>query len=148
MANWCEGTLKIRGEVENVKRFLLEGCIHKERCVREDEFQLILTIPKGTEFYVKGTERNYVQSSEIIWGKYEPVLAIPHYIGAWRIDATKLTELSEEYQVDLKILSFECGAGENVDFEVHKGKIVKFIVLKYDSYEEYRWECLEPDLGG
>lgn len=25
MPNWCEGTLKVRGTKENVKRFVLEG---------------------------------------------------------------------------------------------------------------------------
>jgi len=113
MANWCEGTLKIRGEQDNIKRFLIERFIHANRNVKEDEYQMVLAIPLDEAFHVKGTYKNFIQSSEITWDKYEPVLAIPHYIGAWRIDATQLTELSQEYQIDMKIFSFECGAEQD-----------------------------------
>lgn len=148
MANWCEGTLKIRGDKESIRRFLLDICVHKKRCIQEDKREMVLTIPEDEEFYVKGTCGNFIQSHEINWNKFEPVLEISHYIGAWCIDAERLIQLSCEYQIDLKIYTFECGAMENVDFEVHKGQLIKNRFIHFDSYEEYRWECLEPDLGG
>ena len=33
----------------------------------------------------------------------------------------------------------------NIDFEVHKGKVIKNNEIKFDDYV---WECTNPEIGG
>ncbi|HFR4148449.1 hypothetical protein ACPCZP_05385 [Bacillus bombysepticus] len=71
MPNWCEGTLKVRGTKEDVKKFLLEalnpipggllGQIPVEKEVEEDEWELIIRAKDG--FHIKGTRRNFIENN-------------------------------------------------------------------------------------
>lgn len=160
MPNWCVGTLKVRGEKENMKRFLLEaftpivpailtvikGVQPPTKVVNEDEWSVNLSAEGQCDgFHVKGTHRNFVDSKSIEWELDREVLLISSYQAAWGIDTEGLRNLSEEYQVDLKIYGFERGMEYNIDFEVHKGEIIKCDEIKFNNYD---WECIDPELGG
>lgn len=165
MPNWCVGTLKVRGEKEDIKRFLTDGLkpivpviasilAHmkgeetevKEPSVEieEDEYSITLTLPKEADgFHVKGTYRNFIESREIEW-YYDEILKLD-YRGAWSIDTAALTEISKEYNLDFRIYAFERGMEFNVEFEVSKGNVINNHEIKFDDYE---WECICPELGG
>jgi hypothetical protein len=102
----------------------------------------------GKQFHVKGTKRNFVQTTYIEWEfeeKEENVLILENYKAAWSIDVAPLVALSKDYNVDFKIYAFEKGMQFNQDMEVVKGKVVKNDTIKWD---DYRWECIDPSLGG
>jgi len=161
MPNWCVGTLKVRGEKENIRRFLLEGLspidtgaaiasmLGKEVEVNtialdEDEYSLTLKTKEG--FHIKGTHRNFIDSREIEWyHDSDSPLIIPDFEAAWGIDTAELASISEFFQIDMKIYAYERGMEFNHDFEVHKGEVIKNDEIKFDDYV---WECPEPHRGG
>lgn len=49
------------------------------------------------------------------------------------------------YDIDIKIYAFEAGMEFNQDIEIIKGKIIKDDEIKFENYQ---WECIEPNLGG
>jgi len=161
MPNWCVGTLKVRGEKDDVKRFLtgafspmdsgaalasiMGGAKTPPKTIEvsEDEWSLTLNTQEG--FYVKGTRRNFIESTEIEWYFEREILVIENYQAAWGIEAEPLRSLSDTYHVDLKIYAFERGMEFNQDIEIHKGIIVKNDEIKFSDYQ---WECIMPYLGG
>ena len=64
---------------------------------------------------------------------------------AWDIPKQKLMDISDKHSLDFKIFAYERGMEFNVDFEVSKGEIMKNDEITYDDYE---WECPEPNIGG
>ncbi|MGR5995465.1 hypothetical protein ACT7C9_25025 [Bacillus cereus] len=56
-----------------------------------------------------------------------------------------LATLSKEYNVDIKIYAFEKGMEFNQDVEIHKGEIIKNVEIEFDNY---MWECINPNMGG
>jgi len=157
MANWCEGTLKVRGNIEDIKRFLKEGLVPTTFTwigqtteppeITETEHYFTMKSITGS-FYVKDTNRNFIESEiDFEYGdeKDENVLVINDYKAAWGIDAKDLAEISRRYNIDLKIYAFERGMQFNQDIEIHKGQIIKDEEIEFDDYD---WECIMPNLGG
>ncbi len=64
---------------------------------------------------------------------------------AWAIDADALRAISARYDIDIKIYGFESGMKFNQDIEIVKGKIIKDDEIQFDNYQ---WECINPNLGG
>jgi hypothetical protein len=160
MPNWCEGSLKVRGEKENIKRFLLEAFMPiqpailqilrpdikgPELNVTEDEWSLTIESTGNDGFHVKGTRRNFIESSSIEWEFDREVLIIDGFKAAWGVYADQLAEISKEYNIDFKIYAFEKGMEFNQDIEIHKGEIIKDDEIQFN---DYYWECINPTLGG
>ncbi len=140
--DWVEGTLKVRGDKSDIKKFLIgaiESVDEKECLITEDENEIVVRLPDESErFYVKNSYRNFIYGSKIVWDKVWEVLLIPGYHGPASIDTKHLAALSAEYNVDLKIFAYLHGIEYSIDFEVHKGKIIK---EEEATDEDYIWEC-------
>ena len=156
MANWCNGTLKVRGSKEEVKNFLLgalepnaQGLFNSipvEKEIEEDDWSFAISAKRG--FYVKGSRRNGVGSNIEFYfedEKEEYVCVIDDYEAAWDIDVRALVRNSKEYNVDLKIYAFERGMEFNRDIEIHKGEVIKDDTITFNDYD---WECIDPRIGG
>ena len=161
MPNWCVGTLKVRGEKDNIRKFLTDGLAPLDSSrgiaimlgkdpgpepaveIEEDKWEMKLKTKEG--FHLKGTRRNFIDSKEITWEPDRDVLIIHNYQTAWAIDVEGLSNLSKEYQIDLKIYAFERGMEFNLDVEIHNGAIIKNDEITFNDYD---WECIEPSLGG
>jgi hypothetical protein len=144
MPNWCVGTLKVRGEKENIKRFLSYGLERSmENNVEEDEYSI--TVNSKGSFYINGTHRNFIQSDCITWDFDSSVLVIEDFEAAWGIEVEALAKVSQEYALDFKIYVYERGMEFNLDIEIHKGAIIKNDQI---TFTDYSWECAEPQRGG
>ncbi len=148
MPNWCEGQLKIRGKLKDVKRFLIEACGGTKR--QSDTFGEIITIKSWA--WVKDTHRGFISEfTEIYTENYEawtlPVITLA-YSQAWNIHTNELVELSKKYEVDLKIYAFEQGMCFNRDIEICGGKVVTDDEINFESGEDYEWRCICPGMGG
>ena len=64
---------------------------------------------------------------------------------AWNIDTDCLRIISKLYDIDFKIYAFEGGMQFNKDIEIIKGKIIKDEEIRFNNYI---WECIDPELGG
>lgn len=140
--DWVEGTLKVRGDKVDIMNFLIgaiESVDEKECLITEDEYEIVARLPdKSERFYVKNSYRNFIYGPKIVWDKEWEVLLIPGYHGPASIDTEQLAALSAEYNVDLKIFAYLHGIEYSIDFEVHKGNIIKEEEV---TDEDYIWEC-------
>lgn len=162
MPNWAEGVLKIRGTRQDIRKFLVEGLSplnphtgiakllgkeveEPEVTIEEDDWDFKMNSPHG--FYINGTRRAFIESG-IEWyfdDRHTEILTIDSFKQAWGVDSREYVEISNKYNVDIKIYVFERGMEFNQDIEIIKGEIVRDNEIKFDDYE---WECLMPHLGG
>ncbi|CDO03126.1 hypothetical protein BN988_01626 [Oceanobacillus picturae] len=162
MPNWAEGVLKIRGTRQDIKKFLMEGLsplnpfggiamlMGKETDppevqLKEDEWDLNMSAPHG--FYIEGTRRAFIEGG-ITWDfddKHIEILTIEDFKQAWAVITENFVDISEKFNLDIKIYAFEYGMEFNQDIEIHKGKVIRDNEITFDDYQ---WECLYPNLGG
>ena len=155
MPNWCQGTLKVRGEYDNLKAFLenaLEECGYygnppEGPLLEVEEMPEYVDITLCRMAHLKDTSRGFVEESTYIFlekkdGKQIIFLAAQF---AWDIKTEELQRLSQEYDVDLKITAFEQGGQFERDVEIVQG----FTVLdSAKQYQDYEWMCPCPTVGG
>lgn len=151
MPNWCEGTLKVRGKKEDIVRFFKEGVqLYKdgemvEGCSIHSEDYVGISI-KG-EPWVVGTRRAFIGPDEYIYFEYDDEEAVTYCSmrQAWSVDVEEWKQISERFNIDIRIHTFECGMEFETDLEIIKGKVTKSEIIGYD---DYTWECPMPGLGG
>lgn len=154
MPNWCEGVLKIRGNFDDVKKFLVEGitCVNlfgnetKDCCKIEENNEDTLWIRYSDIPYIKNTERAFLNEKDIeIYCEKETGTFAFDFQQAWDVDAEQFAKISKKYNIDIKINAYEKG----IEFErrvlIEKGKIIENEDIQYDDYV---WECPMPNLGG
>lgn len=156
MPNWCEGTLKVRGTIKDLKNFVLNGLLPVTPTGKvkktlsldgEDETSLYISSVPDT-LYIKGTRRAFCEPDYIEVSSDEPndktILTMP-FKQAWAILSDNLLEVCKEFNVDIKIQGFECGMRFSQIVEIVNGEIVQDEEIKYDDWE---WDCPCPDMGG
>lgn len=151
MPNWCEGTLKVRGTKENVKKFVLEG-LHPVGFMGEKHERLSLNeygdIDSNETCWIENTDRGFVEGVEVYFSEYEDdkiFVAIFDSKFAWGIDSSELLETCIKYNVDMKIHAFEQEMEFNQVIEIVDKKIVQD---KEIHFENYMWDCICPNIGG
>lgn len=149
MANFAEGTIKLRGRVENIKsalKYMFEAV--GDVIIEEDtDGELIIFTSSDSYFYINGTKRAFIdgESFEIHLDDDFLIIELNNFTQAWRAIPDDYTEISEKFNVDIKIFTFEQGMQFTQEIEISKGKILKDIVRKYDNY---RWEVPFSNFGG
>ena len=156
MPNWCEGTLKVKGTIKDLKNFVLNGLLPvspigatKEPLSLDggDETSLYISSVPNT-LYIKGTRRAFCEPDYIEVSSDEPndktILTMP-FKQAWAILSDNLLEVCKEFNVDMKIQGFERGMQFSQIVEIVDGEIVQDEEIKYDNWE---WDCPCPDMGG
>lgn len=168
MPNWAEGSLKIRGSIKNIKRFLDEGIQKKvvntfgkemdedivyfndwsDECGIEYEYHFVSTS------HIKHTSRAFIDPEIVKYGEYAylngkstediDTIALP-FKQAWKAEAKSFEGISKEYGIDIAIHTFEKGAEFEQDILIEGGKIVKDEIIEYDNY---LFESALPMLGG
>ena len=169
MPNWCEGTLKVRGTFENVRRWLKEcltvyDIVRKEDKNGHDYYDNVPNADKiafqydddeSDEMYIyirndahiKGTRRNFVKSDEywVYHGNDKDCIAVLNFKAAWGIETEPFADMSEKYCVNFRLHGYEMGMQYNQEVIVMGGEVVKNEETKFDNYD---WECPFPLLGG
>ena len=154
MPNWCEGTLKVRGEIEDLKKFVLEG-LHPVGFFGEKLESLKLNEWGDCEYkgacWIENTRRGFVDDLDVYFSEFqeddEPRVICLESRFAWAIDAEELQKTCIKYNVDMKIYAFEKGMEFNQDIEIINGQIVRDKEISF-SGKDYEWECIMPTLGG
>lgn len=156
MPNWCEGTLKVRGTIKDLKNFVLNGLLPvdligrmKEPLSLEGESETSLYILDITDaLYIKGTRRAFCEPAYIDVCVDKPddkaIITMP-FKEAWAILSDKLLEVCKEFNVDIKIQGFERGMRFSQIVEIVDGEIRQDEEIKYDDWD---WDCPCPDMGG
>ncbi|HDR1345432.1 TPA: hypothetical protein QB387_001696 [Pasteurella multocida] len=149
MPNWCEGNLKIRGKIEDVKKFLDEQIYEKGEIILgkdEDEIEL-----SGVGGHLKDTYRCFISAGKDGFhdefyvrrdGNIIVIIPVQH---AWGPKLDSFKRLSEKYGVDFRFYGYERGLEFNCEFEIIKGNIT---LSREIEFEDYDWECPDPRKGG
>ena len=151
MPNWCEGKLKVRGTVENIKKFCSENLLSVDKegnYVINFWFNSLGSIDDKRQCYIKGTRRGFVDRCYCELADYKKDDIVILFIDArfaWGISADELLEICKKYSVDMKIYAFERGMEYNQDIEIVNGEIIKDDEI---HFEDYNWECIDPEIGG
>ena len=155
MPNWCEGTLRIRGNMSDVIRFFIEGvkCYTFSQTVDESgikldydgEEEVLISVSKVA--HISGTTKAFIDPTDIylLLRKDGTTVATVNTRQAWDILSSEFLEISRKYGVDMRIYGFERAMEFNREVIIEKGKIIKDDVIEFDDYD---WECIMPNLGG
>lgn len=154
MPNWCEGTLKVRGKTKDLKKFILEGLKPVgflgemlEPLKPDADNEGYFEISSKETVHIENTYRGFVDDLyAYLDGDEEDIdIICLESRFAWGITATELQETCIKYHVDMKIYAFERGMEFNRDIEIVDGQIIKDEHIEFD---DYRWECICPNIGG
>ena len=169
MPNWCEGTLKIRGNFEDVKRWAKENIeVHRTKIVKKPDgsscFDYV-SVPEAIDYsydeldsqefcmevketaYIKGSRRHFIEPD--VYSCFErdikSTVFVLRFKAAWCIDEEPFVEMSKKYHVDFRLYGCEMGMEFNQEVVVENGEVVKNEEIKFD---DYIWDCPFPDIGG
>lgn len=155
--NWCEGSLKVRGKIADLKNFVLNGLhpvdplggeLEPLKFDTEDETSFSLSCVPRRDLWMKGTRRHFCNPE---WLEADaddpddPVILIIPMRAAWAILADGLQALCKEFNVDMKIQGFEMGMQFSQVIEIVNGEILKDEEIHYDDWD---WDCPCPRMGG
>lgn len=168
MPNWAEGTLKVRGTKENIVNFLKNGILgypecsytfekdgvptakydHREVTVTEEEWETDLHCEGG--FYIDKTRRAFIDKECIqFYHDYEADIYKLEILGfkqAWAASPENFIELSKQYELDIKIFTFEMGMEFTQEIEIINGELTKN--KEQEKFDDYFQEVPFATIGG
>lgn len=140
MPNWCEGWVKFRGTLEDLKRFIENEFEKSEPEINGEELSPYL---ENKTTFLKSLVRT---NDEIFCNDNGVGIFAIKLCHAWNVYRQDYEELAKEYNLDIKGKCYERGLEFIEEFEVNnKGEVVLYEVHKFD---DYYWECECPTLGG
>lgn len=155
MPNWIEGTLKLRGNSEDLKRFFdnaIQPCAScnpkmqkREDFIKCDYEGGDCVVSLKRDAWVSGTRRAFVaEGCDVYWNKSYDTVCIP-IRQAWAFVPENWEEISKKYNIDVRLYGFECGMEFCQEVEIVAGKLTMDNEIKYDDWD---WECPMPRMGG
>lgn len=164
MPNWIEGTMKIRGDHKDIKRFFEEGIschymdsnfvfheIERPRWIsieewEDNDFQVIFDDEaRAHQVYINGTRRAFVDADYGIYYSGNGICCF-NIKQAWSFISEQYTEIARKFNLDIKLYGIECGMEFVQEVEITKeGKIITDKEIKFENWE---WDCPFPNMGG
>lgn len=154
MPNWIVGTLKLRGQSEDLKRFFKDGVGQSswleddkrpiEDFVQTDFDGAYCEVILKNEPWIRGTRRAFIESDYVGWDESFATIAI-EVKQAWGFDAEAFVEISKKFNLDVRLYGFECGMEFCQEIEILKGIIT---INREITYDDWVWECPMPNMGG
>ena len=125
MANFAQGTIKLRGRAENIKsalKYMFSTVV--DITIKEDG-EIITFSTTDSHFYINGTRRAFIDndSFKIYLDDDFLIIELEDFKQAWAAIADNYTEISSKFDVDIKIFTFEMGMEVTQEIEISKGKI-------------------------
>lgn len=153
MPNWIKGTMKLRGKREDIRQFFNEGLDasgynNVDDQVKDDSGADYLFFNFWAEPHIKDTRRAFVTGDYVeMYG--DQGVACVDVKQAWTFsheeDLNVWQEISEKYNVDIKLFGIEQGQESTEEVIIIRG--CKPIVNK-KQYEDWDWDCPFPRMGG
>lgn len=156
MPNWIEGTLKLRGKTEGLKKFFTEyldpsQILGEVRTIDEfikldfdDETQEYVVAIKD-EPHIRNSRRAFLGEDDFVcWvGDWDTIaLEVKQ---AWNFDVEPFVAISKECGLDVRLYGFERGMEFCQEIEIIGGEVIFDNTIQYD---DWYWECPMPRLGG
>ena len=150
MPNWCEGYLKVRGELGDILTFLrdgFEGSYSDSMITIDDEWEDEIEIKVIGTNYIKGTSRACIDSSEDYIcpeGKTHVTLTL-NIRQAWDINSSEFCDIAKKFNLDMHIIGYERGMEFKHEFYIIDGAVTED---KTTHYKDWDFECECSELGG
>ena len=161
MPNWIEGTMKLRGKREDIKRFLdneieasswfgEQNALEEQAKCNSDGSYFEYTFKN--EPHIKGTRRAFIVDDYLYMDKDEGTVSVG-IKQAWSFSTTKddreldlWKDNAHKYNIDIKLFGIESG----IEFcqEVIALKDSDGVINNVIEYEDWDWECPFPEMGG
>jgi len=159
MPNWIEGTMKLRGKREDIRRFFREGVDasawpdpkDQENQVEDNSTVNNLDLCFRNEPHIAGTRRAFI-TDEYAYMEEDYGTVCVNIKQAWCFcesygseDMQVWKHISEKYNVDLRLFGIEMGQAFVQELIIVRGKRP---ILNEKQYEDWMWECPFPMMGG
>lgn len=174
MPNWCEGSLKLKGDPKDILRFINEGLNVYEydyRALHERSSNVMdkskwMSIVDNTdsveiyfdhdEIYVEDTQRAFINlvytglaKRELYIDKHKnPEICVMHVSQAWGFRDENWIEIAKKYNLDIRLTGIEQGMGFMEDLIITRDGEVTDLSPSYKDYDDFEWNCPIPFLGG
>lgn len=162
MPNWCEGTMKLRGKVRDISRFFHEGLDASTWLGGEKIEDQVFDNSGDGELYfefkhephIKDTRRAFITGDSVECyydNEDEDIVACVNVKQAWAFaaddggDLKKWQEISNEYNVDIRLFGIEMGMEFTQEVIIIRGGKT---IVNEKQYEDWMWECPFPNMGG
>ena len=156
MPNWAKGEIRIRGNQENVKKFILEGLEEVSGSIFEEEIKPIkkdeYDIVQYDCVHICNTFRGFIDDlfidlnfTDDFDDRDKKVYISCKVRFEWGCKIEEIQEIAKKFNIDIRMYLFEAGMQFNRDIEIIDGEILKDSKIQYNNYV---WECIMPNLGG
>ena len=159
MPNWIEGTLKLRGKQEDIRRFFREGLQPSNWPKPEDRVGQIIDRSEENELYfefnrephIVGTRRAFITDESAYMSEESGVVCV-NVKQAWAFcagpnsnDLETWEDISDKYDVDIKLYGIERGMEFTQEIIILRGEKP---IVNERQYENWDWDCPFPNMGG
>lgn len=176
MPNWMEGSLKLRGNSENILRFFKEGLTsyvghwtenneYENIPVEKEKWLEIIDNGNDTEVYLNPVDSAWIHVDNtkraFIDGRYSIIfnnvpknaIAVTDIRQAWDFRTDEWVEIANRFQVDIMLYGIESGIGFMHEVFIGyngdlKREIIKNKTISFSDYEAFKWNCPFPWMGG
>lgn len=170
MPNWCEGSLKLRGDPMDILRFIQEGLnvysysnSHDNTLLDKSKWMDVVEDTDSVEIYfdhdeiyVEDTQRAFINlvytglaKREVYIDKHKnPEICVLHVSQAWSFREEDWIEIAKKYNLDIRLTGIEQGMGFMEDLIITKDGEVTDLSPSYKNYDDFEWNCPIPFLGG
>lgn len=156
MPNWIEGTLKLRGKVESIKKFIENEINDGPDCtkllvVNEPEYHYV-EYHFYNEPHVKGTKRAFITNCRAYMDTdeksiEEEIIICLSIEQAWGFtDPEVWLEKSHQYNIDIRLFGIESGMQFTQEVIILRDRDV--VVNNITKFVDFEWECPFPEMGG
>ena len=144
MPNWIEGTLKLRGKRENIRRFFNEGLDGKGK-ITDRSTESCLDFSFGNCHYIKDTNRAFIVDGNAYLPDDDFGTVCVSVQQAWGFVLEEWKAISDRYEIDVRLFGIEGGMAFTEEIIIEQGKEPIDIV---NTYDDWIWECPFPYMGG
>lgn len=155
MPNWIEGSLKLRGRKEDIRRFFNEGVENNGVYDEKHENSVIDRSDEGmmwfdfyNEPYIKTTRRAFIESGSAEMYEDYGVCSV-NIKQAWSFsagdeDIQKWKDIARKYNLDIRLYGIECGTQFCQEMIITKDTFENKVI----KYNDWDWDCPFPNMGG
>lgn len=176
MANWCGGVLKVRGPMENITKFLLEGIEYNDYQYVADDGKLLpegVAVPRRNvekeitsgKVYITNTKNLYIKDTRRMFISSDNITCYPHGYVIEYTSGEKVTlsliciDVEQAWNIEAEDLA-AISAKYGVDFRIfatesglHFCQEIEVVDGKITmdrgiKYDDFAWEAPDPRIGG
>lgn len=159
MPNWIKGTLKLRGDRKNIKKFFTEG-LEASHWIGEEKLEDQVTDESDEhnmyfcfkdEPHIIGERRAFITDDYVCMDMDNETegFACVDIKQAWCFTtegkADEWKAISDKYDLDVKLYGVECGMEFTQEIIILRGKRP---IINEKQYADWDWECPFPKMGG